>query len=137
MYIRILFLLTECTKKNAGVINFIEKNGRDSWLTLKEPLDRTRPIKAQLNALAIKGHVFSFDNYNQCYDACRMLFWSFDQIEAFAIVFSRAFNWENESVQRTIEKMMTIDENKIRENINQQFYIILNFSKNIYREISA
>lgn len=80
--------------ENAGIISYVEKNGKDDYVRLNEYLDKVRPIKSRMNSLSVKGQVLGFDNYRQCYDACTMLTWSYGQLEAFAVLIGSAhLNW--------------------------------------------
>ena len=64
---------------------------------------------SRMVSLAAKGQVIGFKNYRQCYDACTMLAWSHRQIEEVAMLIGNAhLNWANETVQKTLDKVMTI-----------------------------
>jgi len=95
--------------KNAGVISYIVNNGKVDQTQLSEYLDKVRPIMSRMESLAVKGQVMGFKNYRQCYNACKMLAWSHGQIEAVAMLIgSEHLNWDNQKVQQTLDKVMTI-----------------------------
>jgi len=122
--------------KNAGVITYIEKNGKAVQMRLNEYLDKVRPIKSRMNSLAAKGQVLGFDNYKQCYDACTMLAWSHGQLEAFAVLIGSAhLNWQNQEVQQTLDKVMTVDAKTIKENLEKQSSVFLKLVKQIYQTL--
>jgi len=126
--------LQEKNIKNAGVITYIEKNGKADQIRLNEYLDKVRPIKSRMNSLAVKGQVLGFGNYKQCYDACTMLAWSHGQLEAFAVLIGSAhLNWQNQEVQQTLDKVMTVDAKTIKENLEKQNSVFLEFVKQIYQ----
>jgi hypothetical protein len=65
-----------------------------------------------------------------------MLSWSFDQIEAFAVlVGSTSLNWQNPVVRQTLDKTIAIDADKVKENIEKQHSVILEFVKHGYQTI--
>jgi len=128
--------LQEKNIKNAGVITYIEKNGKADQIRLNEYLDKVRPIKSRMNSLAVKGQVLGFDNYKQCYDACTMLAWSHGQLEAFAVLIGSAhLNWQNQEVQQTLDKVMTVDAKTIKKNLEKQNSVFLEFVKQIYKTL--
>jgi hypothetical protein len=128
--------LQEKNIKNAGVITYIEKNGKADQIRLNEYLDKVRPIKSRMNSLAVKGQVLGFDNYKQCYDACTMLAWSHGQLEAFAVLIGSAhLNWQNQEIQQTLDKVMTVDAKTIKENLEKQNSVFLEFVKQIYQTL--
>ena len=122
--------------KNAGVIVYIEKNGKADQIQLNEYLDKVRPIKSRMNSLAVKGQVLGFDNYKQCYDACTMLAWSYGQLEAFAVLIGSAhLNWQNQEVKQFLDKVMTVDAKTIKENLEKQSSVFLEFVRQIYQTL--
>lgn len=120
--------------KYSGMITYIMKNGKDDQERLIKYLDKVRPIVSRMISLATKGQVFGFHNYTQCYDACKMLAWSQGQIEAFASMIGNThLNWENELVQQTLDKVMTINAESIKKNLEEQNSIFLTFVKRCYK----
>ncbi len=122
--------------KNAGVISYIKKQGKADQIQLIEYLDKVRSIKSRMNSLAVKGQVLGFNNYKQCYDACIMLAWSHSQLEAFAVfIGSTNLNWQNQKVQQTLDKIMTVDAKAIKENLEKQNSAFLKFVKQTYQTL--
>jgi len=120
--------------ENAGVIVYIEKNGKADQIQLNEYLNKVRPIMSRMNSLAVKGQVLGFDNYKQCYDACTMLAWSCGQLEAFAMLIGMAhLNWQNQEVKQFLDKVMTVDAKTIKENLEKQNSVFLGFVKQTYQ----
>jgi hypothetical protein len=122
--------------KNAGIVSYIEKNGKADQAKLIEYLDKVRPMKSKMISLATKGQALGFKNYKQCYDACIMLGWSYGQIEAFAwLIGSTNLNWENQEVQQTLDKVMNIDAEAIMKNLEEQNTAFLEFVKQSYQNL--
>ena len=77
-----------------------------------------------------------FENYRQCYGACEMLAWSYRQIEAVAMIIGNEhLNWDNEMVQQTLDKVMTVKSSSIRENLEKHNRIFLEFVKQNYKSL--
>jgi len=124
--------------KNAGVIFYIEKEGKADQTRLFEYLNKVRPIMSRMVSLATKGQVMGFKNYRQCYNACLMLAWSYEQISSFAFLIGNThLNWANEKVQQTLDKVMTVKSHSIRENIEKHNGIFLQFVKQNYKSLLA
>jgi hypothetical protein len=122
--------------KNAGIVSYIEKNGKADQAKLVEYLDKVRPMKSRMIALATKGQALGFKNYKQCYDACIMLAWPYGQIEAFAwLIGSTNLYWENQEVQQTLDKVMTVDAESIMKNLEEQNTVFLEFVRQNYQNI--
>ena len=63
-----------------------------------------------------------------------MLAWSHGQLEAFAVLIGSAhLNWQNQEVQQTLDKVMTVDAKTIKENLEKQNSVFLEFVKQIYQ----
>ena len=126
----------ENEEKYSGMITYIIKNGKDDQERLIKYLDKLRPIVSRMISSATKGQVFGFHNYTQCYDACRMLAWSHGQIQAFALIIGNThLNWENELVQQTLDKVLTINAEAIKKNVEEQNSIFLIFVKRCYQSL--
>ena len=124
--------------KNAGVISYIVKNGKADQTRLVEYLDKVRPTMSRMASLAAKGQVMDFENYRQCYDACTMLAWSHRQIGAVAMIIGNGhLNWDNERVQQTLDKVMTVKSRSISENLEKHNRIFLEFVKQNYKSLFA
>ncbi len=119
-----------------GMIDYINKNGKEDQRQLNLYIDKVRPIKSRLDALAAKGQMFGFGNYTQCFNACTMLSWSYGQLEACAMLLgSSHLNWQNQLVQETMNKIVSIDAEDIRRNIQSQNCILLEFAREAYADI--
>lgn len=128
--------LKQNNTENSGIIAYIEKNGKSDQVRLNQYLDNVRPIRSRMMSLATKGQVLGFDKYTECYNACTMLAWSLNQIEAVAgMIGSVNLNWQNVKIQQTLSKIMTVDEESIRENIKTQNVIFLKFIKQNYQTL--
>lgn len=118
-----------------GMIGYIKDHGKDDWSQLNIYLDKVRPITIRLEALAAKGQIFGFNNYKQCFDACRMLLWSFGQLEKCGYFIGNTNHfWENQLVNETMNKIVSVDAESIRQNIQRQNGILLEFSRQAYAD---
>jgi hypothetical protein len=128
--------LQHADAKYAGVISYIVKDGKAHQTRLLEYLDKVRPIMSRMTSLAVKGQVMGFKNYRQCYGACKMLGWSYGQIEAVAMIIGEThLNWANEKVQQALDDVMTVKSHSIRENIEKHNGIFLEFVKQNYKSL--
>jgi hypothetical protein len=119
-----------------GIVSYINKNGERAQAKLNMHLDKIRPIRSRLDALAAKGQIFGFDNYASCLNACNMLSWSHGQLEACAMLLgSSSLNWENELVQQTMSKIISVDAEDIRKNMQTQNCILLEFAREAYTDL--
>jgi hypothetical protein len=131
-------LLKQEHAKNAGVISYIEKYGKTDRDQLYKYLDTIRPIESRMMSLATKGQVMGFKNYEQCYQACRMLAWSYNQINAVVgLIGEQQLNWDNKEVQQAIDKIMTVKSSSIRGNLEEHNRIFLEFVKQNYKNLLA
>lgn len=122
--------------KNAGAIAYINKYGATARKQLNEYLDKVRPVEGKMMALATKGQVLGFENYDRCYKACKMLAESYDQVAAFAaIIGDTALNWANPEVEKTLEAVVAVDEGVVRENLKNQNSVVLKFVKESYQKL--
>ncbi len=127
-------LLLGKNSKNAGIISYMEKNGKTDYMQLNECIDKVRPIISRMNSLVVKGQVLGFDNYKQCYNACTMLALSCGQLEAFAMLIgSTHLNWQNQEVKQFFDKVMIVDAKTIKENLEKQNSVFLEFVKSTYQ----
>jgi len=83
-------------KRNVGAIEFIKKEGKVTRESIQEQLEAVRPILSKMKTLVAKGQILGMKNYFKCQNACNMLEWSYNQIEAFSSIIGNAnLNWEN------------------------------------------
>jgi hypothetical protein len=122
--------------KVAGAIEYIEQRGGEDAKRLSEVLEAPRPIVTRIRALAAKGHVFKFQNYETCQDAVAMLVWQFDRMQALA-AFIRypSWYWQNEEVLGQLRKLITIDPEDIQARLQSCHAAIITYVGEIYGRI--
>jgi len=122
--------------KNPEAVAFIKKDGKSARDDIRECLTAVRPILGKMKSLIAKGQIFGIDNYSQCQEACKMLEWSYNQIEAFFSIIGRQhWNWDNPRVQSTLEKVLSVNPEEIKNNLTRQNTIFLLFAKQAYAKI--
>ena len=122
--------------KNPEAVAFIKKCGKSTRDDIRECLTAARTILSKMNSLVAKGQIFGIDNYSQCQEACRMLEWSYNQIEAFFSIIGRQhLNWYNPKVQSALEKVLLVNPEDIKNNLTQQNTNFLLFAKQAHTKI--
>jgi len=122
--------------KNSEVVVFIKERGKDTRKYIQDQLETVRPIVSKMKSLVAKGQILGIKNYSKCQNACNMLEWSFNQIEAFSSIVGKAsLNWEHPTVQETLDKVMSIDPEEIEKNLVEQNSQYLLFAKQAYENI--
>lgn len=120
--------------ENSEVIAFIERKGVEHSKRIFESLAAVRPVLSKMQSLAVKGQVFGMQGYERCFNACEMLAWSFNQLEAFGAAIGNPYmNWDNELVQKAISSVHKIDPQEIRDNLSAQSIAVIAFSKDVYK----
>lgn len=120
-------------QKNSGAINFIEKYGKVEREHIQKYLELAKPHLIKMNSLVAKGQIFGIDNYCKCQNACQMLIRSYDQIESFSYIIGESnLYWPNPEVQETLEKVLKVNSEDIKENLIEQNKIYLIFAKQAY-----
>ena len=124
------------TARNAGIISYIQDDGKAGQAMLAEYLNKVRPIATRMLSLTAKGQVMGLENYNQCHDACTKLAWHLKYLEsvAFTIGHSSLIS-ENEKVQQTLDKMTSVKSQSILEDIEKQNGEFLKFIKQNYQSL--
>lgn len=120
-------------RENAGTIAFIDKFGRSMSDRILEALAPVKPVLGRMQSLVVKGEVFGMPDYARCQNACKMLTWSHNQIEAFCWIIGNAnMNWEHPEVQQGLSNLSKIDAELIKENLQAQNKEFIEFAKNAY-----
>jgi len=119
-----------------GAVIYIQKNGIQSSARLLDLLEKMQPLAIRLRSLGAKGQVFNFDGYIECQNAIEMIAWQFDRIEAFtATLGSTTWNWQHPEVRAILEKVLTTTPDDIRQYLQKNNVIIIEFVKRIYRRL--
>jgi len=124
---------TNSDPKVAGAIEYIKRRGDEDAKRLSEVLEVARPIATRVRALAAKGHVFKFQNYETCQNAVAMLVWQFDRMQALAAFIRHpSWYWQNEEVLGQLRKLMTIDPEDIQARLQSCHAAIITYVAEIY-----
>lgn len=119
-----------------GAIAYIQKNGEHDGKRLLEVLAAIQPSVVKLRSLAANGQVFNFYDYAKCHKAVALVTWHFDRIEAFmAVIGSPTWNWEHPDVLKHLNDVMAIDEDEIRNSIQENNVTLLEFASEAYKQI--
>jgi hypothetical protein len=120
----------------AGAIEYIERRGDEDAKRLSQVLEPARPIATRLRALATKGRVFKFQNYETCQNAVAILVWQFTRTQALA-TFMRNPNWywENDEVVEQLKKLMTIEPSDIQSRLESSHAEIITYVGEVYGRI--
>jgi hypothetical protein len=122
--------------KHPEAVAYIKRQGKSTSENIQRQLVSIRPILSKMKSLAAKGQVFGIDNYSECQNACIMLEWSYNQIEAFSsMIMNPNLNWNNPVVQQSMDKVLSVDSEHIESNLIEQNSKFLTFAKQAYSKI--
>lgn len=122
--------------KNPEAVAFIKKQGKTTSNNIMKCLTNVTPIVSKMKSLVAKGQIFGIDNYSECHEACSMLEWSYNQIEVFSeMIRNPNLYWRNPEIQRTLEKILSVNPDEISSNLTQQNIKFLLFAKQAYAKI--
>ena len=123
-------------QKNVGAVEFIKKDGKFTRESMQNQLESVRQILSKMKSLVAKGQILGIKNYVRCQNACSMLEWSYNQIEAFSsIIGNTNLNWENPEVQKTLDKILSVNSEQIDKNLAEQNSEYLLFARQAYQDI--
>lgn len=129
-----VLLLNTDTRENSGTIAYIEKYGRSTSDRILEKLAPVKPVLGRMQSLVVKGQVFRMLEYARCQNACKMLAWSHDQIEAFCWIIGNAnMNWEHLDAQQSLSNLSKINAESIKENLQAQNKEFIEFAIEAYK----
>jgi hypothetical protein len=122
--------------ENPEAVAYIQKRGEADAKRLDEYLKPCMEPLSRIRSLVTKGQVFGFKNYNECQNACTMIMWQNDRIQALRyIIGSASLNWENPKVQESLSKVIALDPDDIEKQIQEQSVKFLSFVKDNYQTI--
>lgn len=121
------------TDEHSGVIAFIEQRGQDTSERILNQLRAVKPVLSKMQSLAVKGQIFGMKDYETCRQACTMLKWSHDQIEAFCGAIESPFlNWNHPDIRSMLVNVKKIDPRQIADNLEKQSEAVVLFAKSTY-----
>lgn len=122
--------------ENPGVVAYIQRRGKEDSKRLYEYLKSCSPPLARIRSLSAKGQVLGLKNYKDCYNACSMLTWQHDRIQALCyMIGSDSLYWRNPKVQESISKVLQLDPEDIKKGIEEQNVKFLAFVKENYERV--
>lgn len=122
--------------ENPEAVAYIKKNGKEDSKELISHLNLCSPSLAKIRSLSAKGQVLGFLNYEQCQTACTMLAWQHERVQALCyLIDNPSLNWENPEVQKTLSKVIQLDPQEIRRQLEEHNTMFLIFVKENYRRI--
>ena len=122
--------------KNAGIIEFIDKQGENQSNTLLKELKPCIQPVTKIRSLAAKGQIFGFENYEDCQAACKILGWQYDQINTLGYIIKKnSMNWDHPEVQSLLKKVNAIKFEEIEERLTNSNLQFLTFAKKNYTKI--
>jgi hypothetical protein len=94
------------------------------------------PTLVEDSFLSGKGASFGFKHYNECQNACAMITWQYERIQALcSIIGSGSLYWKNPKVQETLSKVVSLDPDDIERQIKEQHVKFLIYIKDSYKTI--
>lgn len=122
--------------ENSEAVAYIQKQGKEDSKRLLEYLISCGPSLTKIQSLSAKGQVLGLKNYNACQNACNMLKWQHDRIQALCYMIGRpSLYWINPEVQKTLSKVIQLDPEEIKKEIEEYNVIFLTFVKENYEKI--
>jgi len=121
---------------NPEAVAYIQKQGQEDAKRLYEYLKPCTQPLSKIRSLVAKGQVFGFKNYDECQNACAMITWQYERIQALCyIIGSGSLNWRNPEVQKSLSKVISLDSGDIEKQIKEQHVKFLIFIKDNYKAI--
>ena len=121
--------------EHGAAIAYITKAGKDTSARLFESLAKVKPVLGKMRALVVKGQVLGFPDYPRCQNACQLLGWTHDHIEAFAAILANGnLNWENPVVQQSLSSLPKFDPHRVRTTLQEQNAEFIQFAKQAYEK---
>ena len=122
--------------ENPEAVAYIQKQGKEDSKRLLEYLKPCGPSLTKIRSLSAKGQVLGLKNYTNYQNACSMLTWQHDRIQALCyLIGSASLNWRNPKVQESLSKVIQLDPEEIKKEIEAQNVRFLTFVKENYEKI--
>lgn len=122
--------------ENPEAVAYIQKSGKEDSKRLIEYLNLCNPSLTKIRSLSAKGQVLGFKNYAECQNACTMITWQHERIQALCYVIGNpSLNWENPEVQKTLSKVIQLDPEEISRELKEYNVLFLTFVTENYSTI--
>lgn len=122
--------------ENPEAVAYIQKRGKEDAKQLYEYLKPCTQAMSKIHFLVAKGQVFGFKNYYECQDACAMITWQHERIQALCyMIGSESLYWKNPKVQESLRNVIALDPDDIKKQIREQSVKFLIFVKDNYQTI--
>ena len=124
--------------EHSAAIAYISKAGKETSARLFESLAKVKPVLGKMRALVVKGQVLGFPDYSHCQNACELLGWTHDHIEAFSsILDTRDLNWEHPFVQQSLDSLPKFDPERVRTTLQEQNAEFIRFARQAYKNATG
>lgn len=124
--------------ENAHAIAYISKVGNTTSSKLFGSLAEVKPVLGKMRALAVKGQVLGFSEYSRCQNSCQLLGWTHDHVEAFAAILGIGdINWENPTVQQSLNDLPKFDPARVRTTLQEQNADFIEFARQAYAKATG
>jgi len=122
--------------KNPEVVAYIERLGKNDSKKLLEHLRECYSSVAKIQSLVAKGQVYGLLNYDVCQKTCEMLLWQHKRLQVVAsVIGDKAMNWDHPDVQKSIDNMLKVTPESIKDHMDKQYKKYIEFVAENYREI--
>ena len=112
---------------------YIEKRGKEDGHLLFDKLKSCTSSVSKIKSLVTKGQIYNFIKYEDCQNACALLTWQYDRLQAVAgLISQQSWTWENTEVVETLNKVLSTEIEDIEQNIKQQNVKYIEFAKDNY-----
>ena len=122
--------------KNPKVEAYIESRGENDSKKLWEYIRKCNSSVAKIQSLVAKGQVYGLLNYYVCQNTCEMLLWQHKRLQVVAsVIGSPTMNLENPLVQESIDNMLKVTPESIKDHMDEQYKKYIEFVGENYRAI--
>lgn len=124
--------------EHQATVAYINASGAQDGELLLQYLKPCSHLISKVRSLVTKGQVFGFKDYANCRNACEMILWHHDRIQAlYSMIAPRSLNWENQYVQEVLAKVTKVDAAQMKETLSEAHTTLLTFVKDNYASILA
>jgi len=119
-----------------GAIAYITRNGENHSKQLGELLEKCRPALTKVQSLIIKGKVLGIMDDGECNEYSVLIKWPYERILGFSqVIGDTTLNWGNPEVQETVDNVLALEAEDIREYSKEQYSRFIEFVQTKYEAI--